>query len=100
MRSFITTNHAGTIAEGEVSQEAAPRDPRRDLVVVKNPSSTDEPLFYSFGTPAAVDDSCPSLEPGESLVLEVAVPSEAIHVAATTEGHRFVIMTGKRGNIE
>jgi hypothetical protein len=100
MRPLDTTTHAGVIAEGGTSQEVAPRNPRRDLLVIKNPSSTDEPLFYAFGAPADVDDSCPSLEPGESLVLEVAVPSESIHLTAETEGHRYVILIGQRGGIE
>ena len=100
MRPVNTSTIAGTIAEGGASQEVAPRNPRRDLLVIKNPSSQNEPLFYAFGAAADIDDGCPSLEPGESLALEAVVPSEAIHLTAETAGHRFVVLVGQRGGIE
>ena len=101
MKSLKTTTIAGTIAAGGTSQEIAPRNPKRDLIILQNPAGETGALFFNFGEDAEVDGSM-SLAPGERIQFDekTGVPGETINVTATDPGHAFVLMVGQRGSIE
>jgi hypothetical protein len=101
MRAFVTTTIAGTITTGGVSKEIAPRNPRRDLLLLQNPTGETGVLFYSFGAPATADGTCLGLAPGEWVQFDerCGVPGEAIHVNASNSGHKFVLLLGQRAGI-
>ena len=101
MKSLKTTTIAGTVTTGGKSQEIAPRNPKRDLLVLQNPDGETGQLFYNFGAPAVADASL-SLPPGESVQFDrpCAVPGEAVHVLAGDTGHAFVLLVGQRAGIE
>ena len=101
MRSLRTTTVAGTVTAGGTSQHIAPRNPKRDLLILQNPAGETGPLFYNFGSEAEVD-ACMSLAPDERIQFDekCGVPGETINVTATDSGHAFVLMLGQRDNIE
>ena len=101
MKSLKTVTASGEIAEAAASQQIAPRDPRRDLLILQNPTGQTGQLFYNFGAEAVVDATL-SLAPGERMQFDERcdVPGEAIHVAASNAGHRYVVMIGKHAAIE
>jgi len=102
MRSLKTATVAGTITTGGASQEVAPRNPKRDLLMLLNPAGETGQLFYNFGAGATVNGTCLGLAPGESVQFDEpgAVPTEGVHVNASNGGHKFVLMVGQRSNIE
>jgi hypothetical protein len=101
MKPFNTTRIAGAIAAGGASQQIAPRNPKRDMLLLQNPKTASETLFYAFGEAATTDGSCLGLEPGEHMLLDkhCAVPSDSINVNATTTGHKYVLVLGQLGAV-
>src|SRR5262249_15687529 len=55
---FNATRIAGSISAGATSQQIAPRNPKRDLLLLQNLKSATETLFHSFGSRAMTDGSC------------------------------------------
>ena len=101
MKSLRTTTIAGTITTGGTSQQIAERNPKRDLLILQNPTGETGQLFYNFGAAAAVDTTM-SLAPGQSVHFDelCGVPGEAINVTASNAGHKFVLLVGQRAGIE
>jgi hypothetical protein len=53
MRSFLTTTIAGQVAVANTSQKIADHNPKRDLLMLLNPTGETGALFYNFGADAA-----------------------------------------------
>jgi hypothetical protein len=102
MKSFKTTTIAGTIASNNVSVKVQDRNPRRDLLIIQNPTGETGVLFYNFGDDAEVGGANLGLAPGESVKFDqyCAVPGESIHVVAANATHKWVVMVGQRAGIE
>ena len=101
MKSLRTTTIAGTITAGGTSQEIAPRNPRRDLLMLLNPEGEEGHLHYNFGDDAEVSATM-SLAPGQWVKFDqqYAVPGESVHVTASDTDHAFVLLLGQNANIE
>jgi hypothetical protein len=102
MKSLKTTTLAGTIASSNVSVKVQDRNPRRDLLIIQNPSGETGVLFYSFGADAVVGSVNLGLAPGESVRFDehCGVPGESVHVVAANATHKWVVMVGQRAGIE
>jgi hypothetical protein len=100
MRSLSTFTVSGTIIAGGVSQEIAPRNPRRDLLLLQNPAGESGALFFAFGAPAT--NTSLALAPGERVQFDQAgaVPTEAVHVLAADTDHAYTLLVGQTGAIE
>jgi hypothetical protein len=101
VKSLKTTTIAGTVTAGGASQEIAPRNPKRDLLILQNPAGETGQLFFNFGADAEVDETM-SLAPGQWVQFDqhCAVPGEAVHVVASNAGHKYVLLVGQRAGIE
>jgi hypothetical protein len=102
VKSLKTTTIAGTIATNNVSVKVHDRSPRRDLLIIQNPTGETGVLFYNFGDDAAVGGVNLGLAPGESVKFDhhCGVPGESIHVVAANATHKWVVTVGQQANIE
>lgn len=102
MKSLKTTTIAGTVATGGTSQQIAPRNPKRDLLILQNPAGETGQLFYNFGAPATSDGASLGLTPGERIQFDdrCGVPGESVQVTAADAGHKYVLLLGQKANIE
>lgn len=86
------TDKSGTITSGSTSQVASAVNANRKYLLLENPTTASEPLYFNFTTAASTSASGSySLAPGGSFVMETTfITTEAVNVTATTTGHAFV----------
>lgn len=90
------TNRSGTITVGGTAQAAMAANASRRYLLIRNPATETEALYFNFTTTAVVTGQ-PSitLQPGEGFVMENSfISTEAISVVAATTGHKFVAKEG------
>lgn len=90
------TNRSGTITVGGTAQTAMAANTSRRYLLIRNPATETEPLYFNFTTTAVVTGQ-PSitLQPGEGFVMENSfISTELISVVAATTGHKFVAKEG------
>jgi hypothetical protein len=81
------TDASGTITAGGTAQTALAANSSRRYVLIENPVSATEVLYFSFtGTASA---SSPSLNPGGSFNSGSFVPTGALSLFAATTSHAF-----------
>lgn len=90
-QGVILTDRSGTITAGGTAQTAVPASRGRVLLLIQNPSSEVESLWFSTeGTATAASPSI-ELQPGQTYESAGIVPTGAVSVIAATTNHPFTI---------
>lgn len=85
---------SNTITAAGVSQQILNSNSGRQILILQNPSTETEPLYYNFGSAADIEGTSPELAPGQTALFDIAVPTTTVHVIAATMGHRFYAKEG------
>lgn len=87
--AIFALNKGGTITAGGTAQVAMAANSSRAGMVLENPDSATEKLFYSFAGTATT--SSPSLKIGQAIALDARTcPGSALSVLGATTAHPFV----------
>lgn len=89
----IVKDASDTITAGGTAQEALAANSGRKFLMIQNPTTASEDLWFSLTGTAAVDtEGSYSLAAGGAMAFEGPfLPSNAVSVIAATTGHKFTI---------
>lgn len=88
------TDHSGTIAAANTSQQVMAANAARRYLLVQN-LDTSEDLWIDFTADAVESEPSLKIAPGQSFVQESGfVSTEAVNVIAATVGHAFAVKSG------
>ncbi len=84
------TNRSGTITTGGAAQNLMPANASRKYLLLQNPSTATESLWFTeLGVDAVQAPPSMELQPGQSYESALDVPVTAISIIAATTGHAF-----------
>jgi len=86
--AIVSNSVSGSITAGGTAQVLVAANPNLKKLIVQNPTNATESIFIDFGAYTS-DDVALEIEPGQKLILDGAVPSDAIYINAATTGHKF-----------
>lgn len=84
--------YSGPILFAAQSQKLLDASENWNYIFIQNPSNAIESLFVEYGIPAALDDSCEEMLPGQFLYFKTPgfITSQQINIIAATMGHKFI----------
>lgn len=89
------TDRSGTITTGGTAQNAAAANASRRYLLVRNPLSAAQPLYFNLTGMATADSPSMRLDPGDTFVMEgLFVASNAVSVLGATTGNKFTVWDG------
>lgn len=93
--SGALTDRSGTLTAGGVAQNAMPANATRRYLLLRNPLSATEPLWYDLTATAVAASPSIRLDAGDSFVMESGfVSNQALSVFAATTGHAWTAKEG------
>lgn len=94
-KQLTLTDRSGTIAAGATAQQLAAANSSRRYLIIANPITATEALWFNFTTTAVVGSPSIGLNAGDSFVMEAGpISTEAISVIAATIGHAYTAKEG------